>query len=267
MDLIRIYKLIQNFRTIFKKKKNKLTDGIQLENVPEHVAIIMDGNGRWAKRQGKPRTYGHSQGAGRIQPIIEVAAGIGVKCISFYAFSKENWMRPQNEVDFLMKLLENYLDNEWEVFLKNKCHLKVIGDRSMLSSEIQRKIGDLEDKLMDGVKTPRIHVNLAVSYGGKDEIVRAVNRCIEKKIESDKLTRDFLIDERMIESNLDSPEFSRIDLLIRTSGEQRISNFMLWQLAYSELYFTDVLWPDFSQQNFLDAVKTYCSRERRFGKI
>lgn len=267
MDLIKIYKLIQNFGAIFKKKKNKLDGGNQLENVPEHVAIIMDGNGRWAKRQGKPRTYGHSQGVDRIQPIIEVASSIGVKCISFYAFSKENWMRPKNEVDFLMKLLENYLDNEWEVFLKNRCHLKVIGDRSMLSSGIQRKIGDLEDKLKDKIKIPRIHVNLAVSYGGKDEIVRAVNRCIKQEIESDKLIEDFLVDEGMIESNLDNPEFSRIDLLIRTSGEQRISNFMLWQLAYSELYFTDVLWPDFSQQHFLDAVKSYSSRDRRFGKI
>ena len=265
MDLVKFYRLLKKVILRGKGKKEKNSFKGKITNIPEHVAIIMDGNGRWAKAQGKPRIYGHSHGVDRIRPIIEVATRIGIKCISFYAFSKENWNRPKGEVDFLMKLLENYLNNEQETFLNSRSLLKVIGDISMLSEDIQCKIRTFEELLKEKIKEPKIMVNLAVSYGGKDEIVRSVNRCISREIE--KKDKNIFITEDMIEANLDNPWYPKIDLMIRTSGEERISNFMLWQLAYSELYFSEVLWPDFSEEDFIKAIEIYSRRNRRFGTL
>lgn len=232
------------------------------KGVPEHVAIILDGNGRWAKKRGMPRNYGHVQGAKNVEVVCRAAWNMGIKYLTVYAFSTENWNRPQDEVDALMKLLNQYMKNCQKTAKKNNMKVRVIGDRSGLSEEIQRDIAALEEatKGYDG-----LNFTIALNYGGRDELTRAVRK-IAASVESGEI-RPEEITEDMISTSLDTAEIPDPDLMIRTSFELRISNYLLWQLAYSEFYFTEVPWPDFDEEELRKAVAAYALRDRRFGKV
>ncbi len=230
-------------------------------NIPEHVAIILDGNGRWAKKRMLPRTAGHYQGAKVVEQICEDADSLGIKYLTVYAFSTENWNRPQDEVDTLMKLLRNYLSNCIERANANNMKVRVIGERGRLSEDIRTKIDELEEcsKANTG-----LNFTIALNYGSRDEILRAVKNIISDVKNG---VTDKEITEKTISEYLDTKEIPDPDLLIRTSGEERLSNFMLWQLAYTEFYFTDVLWPDFNKKELIKAIEKYNTRDRRFGKV
>lgn len=231
-------------------------------NVPKHVAIILDGNGRWAKKRNMPRNYGHVQGSKVVEQIIEDGYKMGIEYITVYAFSTENWKRSADEVDALMKLLAKYLIDCIERSTKNNMCVRVIGDKSGLDAKLVDRINELEEttKNATGLK-----FTIAINYGGRDEIRRAVKRIAEDVgngvLNSDAITED-LISDYLDTSGLPDP-----DLLIRTSGEERLSNFLPWQLAYTEFYFTDVLWPDFTKEDLLTAIRYYNGRERRFGGV
>lgn len=231
-------------------------------NIPQHVAIILDGNGRWAAKKGMPRNYGHTQGAKTVEKICEDAYKLGVRYLTVYAFSTENWNRPKSEVDALMKLLRNYMKTCNKTATKNNMRVRVIGDRSKLDEDLQESIANLEEssKNNDG-----LNFQVAINYGGRDEIVRAMKQLITDK-EENKFTIDN-IDEEMLAKYLDTKDIPDPDLLIRTSGELRLSNFLLWQLAYAEFYITDVLWPDFTKEELVKAFEQYNSRDRRFGGV
>lgn len=231
-------------------------------NVPNHIAIILDGNGRWAKSKGMPRNYGHAQGSKNVEMICEEAYKMGVQYLTVYAFSTENWSRPQDEVDALMKLLRNYMKTCLKTAEKNRMCVKVLGDKTRLDEDIQARIAELEEatKNNDG-----LHFQIALNYGSKDEMMRAMNRLITDR-ESGKLEKT-PVTESLFESYLDTAGIPDPDLLIRTSGEQRISNFLLWQLAYAEFYFADVHWPDFSKDELIKAIEVYNSRDRRYGAV
>lgn len=230
--------------------------------MPRHVAIILDGNGRWAKAKGMPRNYGHVQGAKTVETICEEAYKMGIQYLTVYAFSTENWNRPQDEVDALMKLLRNYMKNCLKTAEKNRMCVRVLGDKSRLDEDIRERIGELEEatKNNDG-----LHFQIAINYGGRDEIVRAV-RNMAQDLEKGALAPGD-IGEDCIDRYLDTVGIPDPDLLIRTCNEQRISNFLLWQLAYTELYFTPVPWPDFTKEELEKAVEAYNHRERRFGGL
>lgn len=228
--------------------------------VPQHIAIILDGNGRWAKAHGLPRNAGHVKGAANVEPIIRAAADLGVRYITFYAFSTENWNRPQDEVSALMKLLRDYLKDCKKKAKRNNMRMRVIGDKSRLDADIQDAIRDLEEFSKD---FNRIDVQIAINYGSRDEIVRAVNRLADD-VKADKISG---ITEDVFASYLDTAGIPDPDLLIRTSGEQRLSNYLLWQLAYAEFYFTNVPWPDFSASDLQEAIDAYENRDRRYGKV
>ena len=230
-------------------------------NVPEHVAIILDGNGRWAKAKGMPRNYGHIQGAKTVETICEEAYKMGIKYLTVYAFSTENWSRPKEEVDQLMKLLRNYMKTCKETARKNRMCVKVIGDKTGLEADLQESIAALEEASKDN---DGLHFQVAINYGSQDEMLRAMNRLFEDK-KSGKVTGE--ISKELFESYLDTAGIPAPDLLIRTSGEQRLSNFLLWQLAYSEFYFTSVHWPDFSKEELIKAVEAYNARNRRYGGV
>lgn len=233
---------------------------IQSLKVPAHIAIIMDGNGRWAKKRGMPRTFGHSQGAKVVEQILEDAEHIGVKYLTVYAFSTENWSRPQTEVKALMNLLRRYMKTSLAKCAKNNVRVRVIGDKSMLDQDLQDSIADLE---RDTAANTGIGFQIAINYGGRDEIVRAVRRAAEKGLLNDPGR----IDESLLNDCLDTAGIPDPDLLIRTCGEQRISNFLLWQLAYSEMYFTDKSWPEFDREELLKAIDAFNHRERRYGGL
>ena len=233
---------------------------IQSLKVPAHIAIIMDGNGRWAKKLGMPRTFGHSQGAKVVEQILEDADHIGVKYLTVYAFSTENWSRPQTEVKALMNLLRRYMKTSLVKCAKNNVRVRVIGDKSMLDQDLQDSIADLE---RDTAANTGIGFQIAINYGGRDEIVRAVRRAAEKGLLNDPGR----IDESLLNDCLDTAGIPDPDLLIRTCGEQRISNFLLWQLAYSEMYFTDKSWPEFDREELLKAIDAFNHRERRYGGL
>ena len=233
---------------------------IQSLKVPAHIAIIMDGNGRWAKKRGMPRTFGHSQGAKVVEQILEGADHIGVKYLTVYAFSTENWSRPQTEVKALMNLLRRYMKTSLAKCAKNNVRVRVIGDKSMLDQDLQDSIADLE---RDTAANTGIGFQIAINYGGRDEIVRAVRRAAEKGLLNDPGR----IDESLLNDCLDTAGIPDPDLLIRTCGEQRISNFLLWQLAYSEMYFTDKSWPEFDREELLKAIDAFNHRERRYGGL
>jgi undecaprenyl diphosphate synthase len=233
---------------------------IQSLKVPAHIAIIMDGNGRWAKKRGMPRTFGHSQGAKVVEQILEDADHIGVKYLTVYAFSTENWSRPQTEVKALMNLLRRYMKTSLVKCAKNNVRVRVIGDKSMLDQDLQDSIADLE---RDTAANTGIGFQIAINYGGRDEIVRAVRRAAEKGLLNDPGR----IDESLLNDCLDTAGIPDPDLLIRTCGEQRISNFLLWQLAYSEMYFTDKSWPEFDREELLKAIEAFNHRERRYGGL
>lgn len=230
------------------------------KKIPEHVAIIMDGNGRWAKKRLLPRAMGHSAGAKNVEPMCKAAWDLGIKYLTVYAFSTENWTRSDDEVSTLMKLLKEYMEGCIEKSRKNNMRVRVIGDVSKLSKDLQESIKRLEDysKDFDGLQ-----FQVALNYGGRDDIVRAVKK-IAEKASIGELNPDDITDD-VISSNLDTADIPDPDLLIRTSGELRISNFMLWQMAYTEMYFTDVYWPDFDKKELEKALDYFANRDRRFG--
>lgn len=230
--------------------------------IPNHVAIILDGNGRWAKSKGMPRNYGHVQGAKTVEVICEAAYRMGIQYLTVYAFSTENWSRPQDEVDALMKLLRNYMKTCLTTAKKNRMCVRVIGDKTRLDEDIRTRIEELEEATKDN---DGLHFQIAINYGGRDEIVRAVKKLAEK-VEGGTLKAEE-ISEQLISDTLDTKGIPDPDLLIRTCNEQRISNFLLWQLAYTEFYFTPVAWPDFSKEELIKAVEAYNHRNRKYGGI
>lgn len=230
--------------------------------VPNHVAIILDGNGRWAKAKGLPRTAGHVQGAKTVEDICEIAYNMGINYLTVYAFSTENWNRPDDEVKALMTLLRNYMKNCLKRAQKNNMCVRVIGDKTRLDDDIREKINALEEATRNNTG---LHFQIAINYGSRDEITRAVKK-VAAKIESGELKAED-ITEQVIENELDTAGIPDPDLMIRTSGEQRISNYMLWQLAYAEFYFTSVPWPDFDKAELEKAVQAYENRDRRFGLV
>lgn len=232
-----------------------------MADIPKHVAIILDGNGRWAKSKGMPRTYGHTIGAKNVEPICKAAHNLGIKYITFYAFSTENWKRPDSEVSALMDLLESYMKTCKKLAKDNDMRVRIIGDISAFTPSMQEKIKDLEEYSKDFTG---LNMQIALNYGSRDEIVRAVNTY--NKDVSEGKTSDPLTEE-VLSSYLDTKDIPDPDLMIRTSGEQRLSNFLLWQLAYSEFYFTEVPWPDFHEKELKEAVDAYMNRDRRYGKV
>lgn len=231
-------------------------------NVPQHVAIILDGNGRWAKKRGMPRNYGHAQGAKNVEKICEEAWRMGIKYLTVYAFSTENWNRPQNEVDALMKLLRNYMKTCLKTAAQNDMKVRVIGDITRLDEDIQKRILELEEATKDN---GGLNFQIAINYGSRDEMIRAMKKlsddCMKGSVKAEDIT------EELFSDYLDTKGIPDPDLLIRTSGELRLSNFLLWQLAYAEFYFTDVPWPDFTQEELEKAVVQYNSRDRRYGGV
>ena len=230
--------------------------------IPNHVAIILDGNGRWAKSKGMPRNYGHTVGAKNVETVCRAADELGIKYLTLYAFSTENWNRPQNEVNALMKLLEGYLKTCIKTADKNNMRVRVIGEITRLSNAFQQRIHELETA---SASNTGLNLTIAINYGSRDEILRAVRHMVEDAREGKLETKG--IDENVFSSYLDTRELPDPDLLIRTSGEQRLSNYLLWQLAYSEFYFTDVPWPDFHKKELELAIEAYNKRDRRFGGL
>ena len=230
--------------------------------IPKHVAIILDGNGRWARAKGLPRNAGHVQGAKVVEDMCEITYNMGIQYFTVYAFSTENWSRPKDEVDALMKLLRNYMVNAKKRANKNNMCVRVIGDKTGLDKDLQESILDLEESTKDNTG---LHFQIAINYGGRDEITRAVRRLSADVAES-KLEADSITDET-INSYLDTAGLPDPDLLIRTCGEQRISNFLLWQLAYTEFYFCDKAWPDFNKKELELAIESYNTRNRKFGGL
>lgn len=234
---------------------------INLQRVPKHVAIIMDGNGRWARGKGMSRVFGHKNALTAVRESIESAAQIGVKAITLYAFSTENWNRPKLEVDALMSLLVNSLKKELLTFQENGVIVNAIGNIENLPNKAKKALNDVIIKTKDNSK---IIMTLALSYGSREEIVNAIKNISKKVVNKELSVKE--IDENIINNHLYTFNLPEVDLMIRTSGEKRLSNFLLWQMAYAELYFTDVFWPDFRKEHFYDAIIDYQNRERRFGK-
>ena len=231
-------------------------------NVPNHVAIILDGNGRWAKAKGMPRNYGHVQGAKTVEVICEEAYRMGIQYLTVYAFSTENWKRPADEVDALMKLLRNYMKTCLKTAAKNNMCVRVIGDKSGLDEDIRTRIDQLEEATKDNTG---LHFQIALNYGGRDELRRAFGRlaaqAVQGQLDPDSITEDD------ISNALDTAGIPDPDLLIRTRSEQRLSNFLLWQLAYTEFYISPVPWPDFTKEELVKAVEAYNHRDRRYGLV
>lgn len=232
------------------------------QKIPRHIAIIMDGNGRWAQDRGLPRFRGHQKGVERIRDVIRAANEIGVGYLTLYAFSKENWVRPKDEVDFLMKLLSQYLDQELTELKKNRIRFNVIGRREDLPKEIQEKI---ERNMRETAAFDKLTLTLALSYSGRVEITEACRK-IAAEVKAGKLVPE-AIEEATVQGALYTHDLPDPDLLIRTSGELRLSNFLLWQVSYAEIYVTDKFWPDFSPEEFRKAVEAFQKRERRFGFV
>ena len=230
--------------------------------IPVHVAIIMDGNGRWAKRRGLPRTAGHAQGARGVEQILEDADHMGIRYLTVYAFSTENWSRPDSEVKALMNLLRTYMKTSLAKCAKNNVRIRVIGDKSRLDKDLQASIANLEKETASNTG---IGFQIAINYGSRDEMVRAVQAAAQKVKDGEIRPED--ITENFISDSLDTCGIPDPDLLIRTGGEQRISNFLLWQTAYSELYFCDAAWPDFNKNELEKAVDAFNNRERRYGGL
>ena len=230
--------------------------------VPQHIAIILDGNGRWAKAKGMPRNYGHAQGSKNVERICEEAWRMGIKYLTVYAFSTENWNRPDSEVAALMKLLRNYMKTCLKTAAKNDMKIRVIGDIEPLDDDIKNRIRELEEAT---VSNGGLNFTIALNYGSRDEITRAAKKlaadCAAGKVSAEEINED------LFQSYLDTHDIPDPDLMIRTSGEQRLSNYLLWQLAYSEFYFTDVPWPDFTKDELVRAIEEYNHRHRRFGGV
>ena len=234
-----------------------MTNKIQNESLPKHIAVIMDGNGRWAKSKGKARIFGHRNGIKAVRETVEGAAEIGIQFLTLYAFSVENWKRPKKEVNALMSLLVTAINNEMQRLIKNNIKLTVIGETDNLPSKTQKELMDAINSTKNNTK---MTLTLALSYSGKWDILNAVKKIINDKIDPKSINEN-IFQQYLTTKNVPYPE-----LLIRTSGEHRISNFLLWEIAYSELYFTDTLWPDFRKKHLTKAIIEYQNRERRFGK-
>lgn len=243
------------------QNKMNLIESIDHTNLPKHLAIIMDGNGRWAKQQGFLRAFGHENGTKSVKEIIKTSAKLGIEYLTLYAFSTENWNRPKLEVQALMKILINSLKKELITLQENNIRLNAIGNLDKLPKTAQKELLDVMEKTKDN---SRLTLTLALSYGSREELVNAV-KAISDKVKNNIISID-TIDDSIINEHLYTQNLPDVDLLIRTSGEHRISNFLLWQIAYAELYFTNVLWPDFKDQDLYEAIISYQKRERRFGK-
>ena len=243
------------------QNKMDLLNKIDTTNLPKHLSIIMDGNGRWAKQKGLLRAMGHENGTKSVKATIEACAKLGIEFLTLYAFSTENWNRPKLEVETLMKLLVNSLKKELQTLKDNNIKLNAIGNLEKLPKSAQKELLDVIEATKDN---SRMTLTLALSYGSREEIVNAV-RNISHKVKNNIISID-TIDDSIINEHLYTQNLPDVDLLIRTSGEHRISNFLLWQIAYAELYFTDVLWPDFNEHHLYEAIISYQKRERRFGK-
>lgn len=234
---------------------------VDVDRLPRHVAIIMDGNGRWAQSKNKPRLFGHKAGAESVQNIVEVCREIGIGYLTLYAFSSENWRRPEKEVSGLMSILKHYLESELPRMQKNDIRLVSIGDRKRLPGSVRKSLQAVIDATRNNKE---LTLNLALSYGGRDEIVRAVKKiswkCVEGQLDADNIV------EADVTAHLDTHGMPDPDLLIRTGGEGRLSNFLLWQLSYAEIIFTPTMWPDFRKAAFLQAIADFQQRQRRFGR-
>lgn len=231
-------------------------------NVPNHIAIILDGNGRWAKAKGMPRSYGHVKGCANLETICDDMKELGVKYLTVYAFSTENWKRSREEVEGLMKLFRNYLKKCIKISQKNRMRVKIIGDITAFDEDIREKIVELEEFSRDYTE---LHFQIALNYGSRDEIVRGMRRMAKDAAEGKLVPEE--IDEMTIGNYLDTAGIPDPDLMIRTSGELRLSNFLLWQMAYTEFYFTDVAWPDFDKKELVKAIEKYNQRDRRYGGV
>ena len=229
--------------------------------IPKHIAIIMDGNGRWAEKRGMPKIMGHKQGVESIKKAVQACIKFGVKYLTLYAFSTENWLRPRKEVEGLFKLLENFLDSQFQIFHKNNVRLRIIGDREKIAPFLRKKIEQAEK---DTESYNSLVLNIALSYGARQEIVSAVKNISEDVKKGSVETSD--VDEKLFSEYLYTKDCPDPDLLIRTSGEMRISNFLLWQISYAEFYVTTKLWPDFGEKDLKIAIEEYDNRERRYGK-
>ena len=236
-------------------------DQLDKKTLPNHLAIIMDGNGRWAKQQGLLRALGHENGTKSVRVVVEACAELNISFLTLYAFSTENWNRPKREVELLMKLLVSSLKKEIKTLQDNEIKLTAIGNLDTLPKKVYKELLEVIDKTKDNTN---MTLTLALSYGSREELVKTVKE-ISLKVKNNLISRD-AIDESVINNHLYTRNLPDVDLLIRTSGEQRISNFLLWQLAYAELYFTDTLWPDFTKTHLIEALLNYQNRERRFGK-
>ncbi|MCC8081819.1 MAG: isoprenyl transferase [Lachnospiraceae bacterium] len=230
--------------------------------IPTHVSVIMDGNGRWAKKKGKPRTFGHKRGAEVVMDICRDADDLGIKYMTIYAFSTENWSRPDLEVKTLMLLFGKYLKICYDEAMKNNMRVRIIGDTSVLAPDLQEKIRVLEE---DTRTFTGFNLQIAINYGSRDEMLRAMKRMM-KDYKDGKISEDD-IDETRFGSYLDTADIPDPDLMIRTSGELRLSNYLMWQHAYSEFYFTDTPWPDFNKAELVKAIEAYTARDRRYGKV
>ncbi|MFS4484260.1 isoprenyl transferase [Hyunsoonleella sp. 2307UL5-6] len=238
-----------------------LKNDILLEALPKHIAIIMDGNGRWAKQKGMLRAFGHENGTKSVRHVVETSAELGIQNLTLYAFSTENWKRPKLEVKTLMKLLISSLKKEIKTLQDNNIKLTAIGNLNLLPTKVHKELSEVMDNTKDN---SRMTLTLALSYGSREELINTVKE-ISNKVKNNIISPE-AIDESIINKHLYTQNLPDVDLLIRTSGEQRISNFLLWQIAYAELYFTDTLWPDFTKQDLYKAIIEYQKRERRFGK-
>jgi len=238
--------------------EEKLVQQIDFSRLPVHVAIIMDGNGRWARQRNLSRTEGHKAGTESVKEVVEASARLGIKYLTLYAFSRENWKRPEEEVNTLWKLLHDYLTGQKQVLLENDLKLKVIGDKKGIPYLVRRELNAVERQTRNN---QRMTLILALNYGGRQEILEAIKKVLKRKIKPDELN------EQMFARYLDTAGIPDPDLMIRTSGEMRLSNFLLWQCAYTELYITPVLWPDFRRTDLFEAIIEYQRRERRFGGL
>jgi undecaprenyl diphosphate synthase len=247
---------------ITRKKEKELLDQIDSTRLPQHIAVIMDGNGRWARKRGLPRVAGHRAGIKSVREILETSAQLGLEFLTLYAFSAENWQRPPSEVSYLMGLIEEYVFKELNTLTENNIRFRVLGRMYDLAPSVRKK---LDEAIGRTAGNTGLNFNVALNYGGRGEIVDAVKNlarlCLSGSLDPD------VIDEQMVSANLYTSDQPDPDLLIRTSGELRISNFLLWQLAYSEIVITPVLWPDFRKEHFFQSIITYQGRERRFGKV
>ncbi len=245
----------------FFKKEPNITE-LDMSNIPKHIGVIMDGNGRWAKRRGLPRSAGHKRGADILENICDCCNALGVRVLTVYAFSTENWSRPQKEIDALMDLLYDYLMQVEEKFRGRDMKLKISGDISPLSDKIKKAIAHAEDVTSSG---KRMILNIALNYGGRDEIVRAARKIADEAANGSLKASD--LTEQSFAGYLDTAGLPEVDLIIRPSGEKRLSNFMLWQAAYAEFWYSDICWPDFTEADMKQAILDYQNRDRRFGGV